>query len=100
MADYNLYARPNDKALMKLFLGCPDYVRRVVITDHQIDIINWLSSFSPAPCTARQLANRYATSIQSASAQLTKLWHRGYLERKEARDPTGGIYYLYRASIA
>lgn len=44
------------------------------------------------------LAEYRNISIQSASGSLTRLYRRGYLQREEEADPTGGRIYVYRLS--
>ena len=90
-----------DKKLMKLFLDCPNYIRQVVISDHQISVINSIREHNESlfGLNTRTIANLNNTSIQSMSTQLNKLWKTGYLSRKERIVESGGIEYLYRSVI-
>ncbi len=95
----NLINRGNvmDKKLMKLFLECPNYVREVVITDHQIGLINEIQDWGEAD--ARELADHKNCSIQNASSQLKRLWEKKYLTREEVVSKSGGVEYRYRCAI-
>ena len=99
MREYKEFKKPSDKKLMRLFINCPDYVRRVVITDNQIRIIKAIRNSGENSITTKMLSVMWGISLQSASAQLTKLWQRGYLTRCEIIDQTGGIIYRYKSII-
>ena len=93
---YSAFNTADDKKLMKLFLDCPDYVRRVIITDNQIDLIYTIKEVFCNAMTARNLANHRGISIQAASTMLSNLWRTGYVVRNTIPDETGGIKHVYK----
>lgn len=49
--------------------------------------------------TTRKLFEIQKTSIENCSVKLQKLYRRGYLQRKEIEQPSGGIEYQYFSAI-
>lgn len=93
MSDYRTF-KTIDKSLCGVFLNAPGQYKSVIITDNQIDILKQIQANM---CySTKRLASSRGLSVQSASAQLVKLWKTGYLKRRESNDATGGIIYLYQ----
>ena len=69
-----------------------DAVRRLTISANAVKIIQGIGQ---GTTTSSKLAAKEGISIPSASAQLKTLYLKGYLKRKEEKDPTGGIVWVY-----
>lgn len=89
----------NDKALMRLFIECPETVRNLILTDSQIAFVEHIRDCGYPNVSAAELAERSGKSVQNISTQLSKLWRRGWLTRKQYTDETGGIYYRYSVAF-
>lgn len=81
---------------MEASVNDPSYIRNLVITANQSKI---LKSIKKQDSVDSNWLSGTGISLQSASAQLTKLFKKGYLSRKEVRDPTGGFKYVYKSMI-
>jgi len=88
-----------DKKLMKLVLDCPNYIKEVMLSEHQREIVNMVRNHGYPTMTARELADYTFIVIQAASTQLNNLWRRGYLSREERVAESGGIEYRYKSII-
>ena len=66
-------------------------VKRILPTEQQIKIIKLTSETLTAP----ELAKKIGITIPHASMQLAKLWRRGWLERSDIGNETGGTMYIY-----
>ena len=96
---YSAFKRNTSLGLMKTFLNCPEVIRNVIITDHQIGILEVMQRSYCNNMTAGDFKYYYNVSIQSASTQLMNLWKAGYLERREVVAKSGGMEYRYRSVI-
>lgn len=96
---YVTHGTGSDNPLRRAFIDNPERVRRLILTENQSDLVRSIRADGNMCVTSRRMADEQGKSVQSISAQLTKLWYRGYLERRESIDDTGGIIYLYRAAI-
>lgn len=88
-----------DKKLMRLFLDCPDYLKRVIISEPQIEVVRFVKDCGFGSATARELADHLDISVQGASGRLNKLWSRGWLKREERAAETGGIEHRYSSVV-
>lgn len=84
---------------MRLFLDCPDYLKRIVISKPQVKVVLFVKDCGFGSATARDLAYHLNISVQSASGRLNKLWSRGWLKREERAAETGGIEHRYSSVV-
>lgn len=84
--------------LMKVFIKHPQMVRGVILTENQACLVEYIRD-EEMGATASMVSDWQGCSIQSASTKLTRLWYRGYLNRIEELDPTGGIRYVYKSNV-
>jgi len=83
----------------KLCLDHPDIAKSMLLTHNQIAIVRMVRNHTHPTMTPRELADTRDLSIQAASQQLVHLWKKGYLERSERVQESGGIIYHYKACI-
>jgi len=87
-----------DKALMRLMIDCPNFIREKLLTDRDIDL------FIEVECqedgmTSSFLAEHWDITIQHASTVLKNLYEKGYLKRKNIGAISGGDEYTYNIAI-
>ena len=80
-------------------LSLPDIVRRLTLSDYQINLVRLVQK-QGFGLTTEALSYEYNITTQNASSQLRKLWERGYLNRVNVGDGTGGTVYKYTLSAA
>ena len=73
-----------------------DAIKRLLLTTRQRIIVEYMRE-NPKGLTARDVADRFDTSIYSASVVLKRLADTGYLARFDRVAATGGSEYLYTA---
>lgn len=78
-----------------LILDEAEKVRSLLITDSQIEIVR-MCSFGYV--TSAALSENLGCSIQSATQRLKSLFNKGYLNRVQAQQDSGGIEYRYYAT--
>lgn len=83
--------------LQKLFLKDTDKFRSVLLSQPQLDLLNWIVHDWRMKLSSYQVAGVFEISLQSASVKLKVLWEKGYLDRVQVSSNTGGIEYIYRA---
>lgn len=69
--------------------------KELSLSKGQVEIISWLNR---SQATSADLSEMQGISIQNASQQLKSLYKKGYLERFELKDPTGGYIFEYTAN--
>lgn len=73
-----------------------DDIKKLLLSPRAVDIVRLAKS---SEITSSDLANKYSISVANASAQLNKLYLKGYLSRVESIETTGGIMFTYKACI-
>lgn len=89
----------NKLAMCKMFLNAPNTYREAVISDHSVHVLDLIGDCEMPTVDSKWLSEVTGKSIQNASALLAKLWKKGYLNRSESIDSTGGIVYRYSRSF-
>ncbi len=84
-----------DVTLMKLVLTVPYLIDKLKLSKIQIELIRVVQAH-PNGFTTAIMSQMYDTTTQSASSRLKALWLKGYLERSESEDGTGGILHVYK----
>lgn len=75
----------------------PEGVKYLLLSSHAARLVKWI--IKNGSITARELSDGAEISLQNASAQLSRLYSRGYLKRKEYLSQSGGIEYIYKSAI-
>lgn len=84
-----------DVKYRKLMLNFPGIVRKSVLTDPQIDMVNLVAGYHRA-ATAREIADCMNLSIATISGRLATLVDKGYLTRRDLGSTSGGSEYFYK----
>ena len=83
-------------ALRKLVLsGRSSELEKYILTPSQLSTVRSVAKGTIR--TSTDFAELNGTTIQNASMQLKTLFNKGYLDRIEVGDPTGGTMYEYSA---
>jgi len=85
-----------DIEVMKIAFNNYRKLRELSISKRQFDLINQLKR---TQATSRDIAEMYGICVQNASQQLKNLYAKGYLERYELEDKTGGYLFEYTANM-
>ena len=67
-------------------------VKELCLTSHQVYV---LSLIKLGHNTTRALTKKLGASVQSVSATLDRIYKKGYLNRVEAVQESGGIEWIY-----
>jgi len=86
-----------EKKLKRLIVTNPSLVRDAMLTEDQA--VKMIMEYEYPTIGTKELAELRGISIQNASAQLSKLWRKGYLNRAERICESGGIIYRYSSAI-
>jgi predicted transcriptional regulator len=81
---------------MRQILLNRDAVKELLPTDMQMRILKFVDTRYEVKST--DVAVNFKISVANASIQLSKMYNNGWLLRRDAGDPTGGITYIYRAT--
>jgi predicted transcriptional regulator len=82
---------------MRQILLNRDAVKELLPTDMQMRILKFIDSRHEVK--SPEVAVHFKISVANASIQLSKMYNNGWLLRRDAGDPTGGITYIYRAAF-
>lgn len=82
-----------DLDLVYIAIHREDEIRKYFLTVNQNNLL-WLIA-KRDKITANELSKIFDESIQNASTKLQTLYKKGYLNRKNIGDPTGGNMYEY-----
>ena len=82
--------------IRRLILTNHEKVRSVMINDAQIEIVQMCSS---GYVTSEILSDHLDISVQSAAQRLKSLFDKGYLNRHQVIQTSGGIEYRYYADL-
>lgn len=80
--------------LMKWAIEAPETYKKLQLTERQRKIVLLISDGDF--WNSEKIADAFGISIQSASVQLNSLVRKGYLDRENVGDPSGGKMYQYR----
>lgn len=80
--------------IRKLMLTRLSDIKDVMLSPRAVEIVMWLQGSEKS---SANLAEKYNISVQNASQQLNNLYKKGYLNRTEQIEPTGGTIYFYRS---
>lgn len=87
-----------DKKLMRLMVDCPGVIRRIYLSESQLELFRLVRSADESlGVTTNWISDYMDISIQSANGRLVELMNKGYLTRVNQGDPTGGKEYVYRS---
>lgn len=87
----------SDDAIRVLIICRLDDVKKLILSSRAVDIVSWIGD---KEVTSSDLAEKYSISVASASAQLARLYLKGYVSRVETTDPTGGYLYAYKSAVS
>lgn len=79
--------------IRKIIMSNPSLVRELAISEEQQELVEFIASRYES--TAREVADRFDCSIQSASSRLNALAKKGYLVRRKSIHTSGGLEYYY-----
>jgi len=86
----------SDIEVMKIAFNNYKKLKELSISKRQFELINQLKR---TQATSRDIADMYDICVQNASQQLKNLFTKGYLERIEIEDKTGGYLFEYTANM-
>lgn len=81
--------------VMKFIYNNYQLTKDLSLSKRQVELISHLKH---RQATSRDIANRYCICVQNASQQLNNLYRKGYLERLEIEDKTGGYMFEYTSN--
>lgn len=81
--------------VMKFIYNNYQLARELSLSKRQVELISYLER---CQATSRDVADMYGICVQNASQQLNNLFKKGYLERVEIEDKTGGYMFEYTAN--
>lgn len=99
MTEYVSYTATSDKALMRTYFKNREGLEKIRLSDHQVKVISRINTLDEPSITSKILSDSMRISLQSASSQLSRLWHKGYLERRSVVQESGGVEHRYKLSI-
>ena len=83
--------------LMRQILRNRDTIKELLPTDMQMRILRFIDTRHEVKSS--EVAVNFKITVANASIQLSKMYNNGWLLRRDAGDPTGGITYIYRAAF-
>ena len=84
-----------DIEAMKFIYNNYELARELSLSKRQVELISYLKR---SQATSRDVADMYNICVQNASQQLNNLFKKGYLDRVEIEDKTGGYMFEYTAN--
>lgn len=71
---------------------------KIALSDHQAAVLGFVIVLGKAG--SKEVAERFKAPLAAAGNVLVKLMRKGYLDRVNRGDPTGGALYSYRLAAA
>jgi len=84
----------NTKNIKKAIRKNRELVNKLILTDYQLEVIDFIESVEEV--TSGDIVKWRECSMQSAQDVLSRLYTSGWLSKEEAKDPSGGIRFIYK----
>ena len=85
------------RQLMEAIFKNRGLVHELMLTERQVIIVRLVRD--RGSITSRWFSSYQKISIQNASAQLIKLYLKGYLHKEQITSKTGGLENVYRSAL-
>lgn len=87
----------SNKILLTVLLENRLYIKEHIPTKREVLIIEYIKKNGPTNST--DYSRAIGVSIQLAGMRMKTAYEKGYLEREEKFDPSGGIYHEYTYAL-